>query len=285
MTNDKQIKDLFNATAVDRDGEKLGSVKEVFLDERSGQPSFVEVNHGLFGMSSSLVPLRGHRLNGEELQLAFAKDRISDAPSLDVENGMTPEEQTRIYEHYGLTSADEGERYTDAGAGLTTNHEDRGVEGHKVGETERTAATDRDHVANKGTNNDEMVLSEERMNVSKDKVETGRARLRKYTVTDTESVDVPVTREEVRVERTPIDEKDAANYKGNIGDDAEASVTLHEERVNVSKEEVPVEKVGLSKEQVTETQRHTEELRHEELDTNVEGDRGTATDHGKTDRR
>ena len=56
MANEKNIKDLFNATAYDRNGDKLGAVKEVFVDDNSGQPTFVEVGHGLFGMSSSVSP-------------------------------------------------------------------------------------------------------------------------------------------------------------------------------------------------------------------------------------
>ena len=87
----KNIKDLFNATAYDKAGEKLGSVKEVFVDEQSGQPTFVEVNHGLFGMSSSLVPLRGHDFTGDELKLAFSKDRIENAPDFDSDKPLTPE--------------------------------------------------------------------------------------------------------------------------------------------------------------------------------------------------
>lgn len=254
MTTERQIRDLFDATAYDRDGDKLGSVKEVFLDERTGQPTFVEVGHGLFGMSSSVVPLKGHRLDGDDLHLAFAKDRIADAPSLDVDNGLTPEEQNRVFEHYGLGSYEDSQRYAADTRGAA--HVD----------TERREVADRTDRAVDNSADNEIVLSEERMNVQKEKVESGRARLRKYVVTDTQSVDVPVTREEVRVERTPISADEAANYQGNIGE-GEASVTLHEERVTISKESVPVEKVNLSKEQVTETQRHTEELRKEEIET------------------
>lgn len=111
MANEKNIKDLFNATAYDRNGDKLGAVKEVFVDDNSGQPTFVEVGHGLFGMSSSLVPMRGHCLSGDELQLAFDKERIKDAPNLDADNHLTPEDQRNIYGHYQLTDAQDSERY------------------------------------------------------------------------------------------------------------------------------------------------------------------------------
>lgn len=267
----KNIKDLFNATAYDKTGDKLGSVKEVFADEQSGQPTFVEVNHGLFGMSSSLVPLRGHDFTGEELKLAFSKDRIENAPDFDSDKPLTPEAQADIFKHYNLESAQDVTTYRDerddrtgaVGAGVAG----AGVAGADAGAhaKDETAATGNGVSNNEG----EVIRSEERLDVNKERVATGEARLRKYVVTDTETVEVPVEREEVRVERTPISEADAANYTGTIGDNGseEASVTLHEERVNVEKKTVPVEKVNLSKETIKDTETYTEDLRKEQIDT------------------
>ena len=296
----KNIKDLFNATAYDKDGEKLGDVNEVFVDDQSGQPTFVEVNHGLFGMNSSLVPLRGHDFSGDDLKLGFSKDRIKDAPDFDSDKPLTPEAQSDIFKHYGLDNARDVTDYKDsnldskrdvqagadkdhnltAGAGAGAGIAGAGVAGaHADGNkadthTTDAAATERkagvaDDAAAARTNNDgELIRSEEQLNVNKERVATGEARLRKYVVTDTESVEVPVEREEVRVERTPINAEDAKNYNGSIsGDSEEASVTLHEERVNVNKETVPVEKINLKKDTVRDTETHTEELRKEQIDT------------------
>ena len=297
----KNIKDLFNATAYDKDGEKLGNVNEVFVDDQSGQPTFVEVNHGLFGMNSSLVPLRGHDFSGDDLKLGFSKDRIKDAPDFDSDKPLTPEAQSDIFKHYGLDNARDVTDYKDsnldskrdvqagadkehnltagagaagagiAGAGVAGAHAD---EKKAATHTTDAAATERkagvaDNAAAARTNNDgELIRSEEQLNVNKERVATGEARLRKYVVTDTESVEVPVEREEVRVERTPINAEDAKNYNGAIsGDSEEASVTLHEERVNVNKETVPVEKINLKKDTVRDTETHTEELRKEQIDT------------------
>ena len=283
----KNIKDLFDATAYDKAGEKLGSVKEVFVDEQTGQPTFVEVNHGLFGMNSSLVPLRGHDFNGDELKLAFSKDRIEGAPDFDSDKPLTPEAQADIFKHYNLENVQDVTTYRDertgttgagaagagvagagvAGAGAHAN--DETVTTERTATTDRAAATDTTAGHNLTDNDNELIRSEERLDVNKERVATGEARLRKYVVTDTETVEVPVEREEVRVERTPISEADAANFNGTIGDNdtAEASVTLHEERVNVDKKTVPVEKVNLSKETVKDTESHTEELRKEQIDT------------------
>mgnify|MGYP002722852333 CR=1 FL=1 len=284
----KNIKDLFDATAYDKAGEKLGSVKEVFVDEQTGQPTFVEVNHGLFGMSSSLVPLRGHDFNGDDLKLAFSKDRIEGAPDFDSDKPLTPEAQSDIFKHYNLENAQDVTTYRDertgttagagaagagvAGAGVAgagAHAKDETVTTERTETTDRAAATDANAGRNLTDNDNELIRSEERLDVNKERVATGEARLRKYVVTDTETVEVPVEREEVRVERTPISEADAANFNGTIGDNdtAEASVTLHEERVNVDKKTVPVEKVNLSKETIQDTETHTEELRKEQIDT------------------
>ena len=285
----KNIKDLFNATAYDKAGEKLGSVKEVFVDEQTGQPTFVEVNHGLFGMSSSLVPLRGHDFNGDDLKLAFSKDRIENAPDFDSDKPLTPEAQSDIFKHYQLENAQDVTTYQDGNvdaeqrrdADLKTGAAGAGVAGAGVAgagaahtdttatHTDTTARTGAATGNNAADNNGEIIRSEERLDVNKERVATGEARLRKYVVTDTETVEVPVEREEVRVERTPISEADAANFTGTIGDNSteEASVTLHEERVNVEKKTVPVEKVNLSKETIQDTETHTEELRKEQIDT------------------
>lgn len=292
----KNIKDLFNATAYDNNGEKLGDVNEVFVDDQSGQPTFVEVNHGLFGMNSSLVPLRGHDFSGDDLKLGFSKDRIKDAPDFDSDKPLTPEAQSDIFKHYGLESAHDVTDYKDsnldskrdvqagadkehnltagagaAGAGVAGAHADeKKADTHTTdaAATERKAGVADDAAAARTNNDGELIRSEEQLNVNKERVATGEARLRKYVVTDTESVEVPVEREEVRVERTPINAEDAKNYNGAIsGDSEEASVTLHEERVNVNKETVPVEKINLKKDTVRDTETHTEELRKEQIDT------------------
>lgn len=270
MAETNRIEDLANATAYDVDGEKLGGVKDVYVNDTTGQPDFVSVNHGLFGGGESIVPLRGHTLRDGELHLAFPKDRVEDAPELDENGHLTTEDQDAFYRHYGLEGTQDVTTYeTDnrtAQAGAAGTGAAAGA-GYAAGEREVDA--DRRDVAN----NDEIVRSEEQLNVSKDRVETGQVRLRKYVVNETETVEVPVEREEVRVVREPITDADRANYDGNIGEQ-EASVTLHEDRVNVSKESVPVEKVSLEKDTVQDTERVSEDVRKERFETDgvVEGD-------------
>ena len=278
MADFNRIEDLANATAYDVDGDKVGGVKDVYVNDTTGQPDFVSVNHGLFGGGDSIVPLRGHTLRDGELHLAFQKDRIEDAPDLDENGHLTTEDQDAFYRHYGLentqdvTTYETGNRFAETGAAGAAG----AGAGYAAGErtdvdTERRDVVDADRrdVADNG----EIIRSEEQLNVSKDRVETGEVRLRKYVVNETENVEVPVEREEVRVVREPITDADRANYDGNIGEQ-EASVTLSEDRVNVSKESVPVEKVSLEKDTVRDTESVSEEVRKERFETDgvVEGD-------------
>ena len=275
MADFNRIEDLANATAYDSNGDKVGGVKDVYVNDTTGQPDFVSVNHGLFGGGDSIVPLRGHTLRDGELHLAFPKERIEDAPDLDENGHLTTEDQEAFYRHYGLENTQDVTTYeTDQNAGYAAGAGAAAGAGYAAGE--REVETDRAEIADRDRqvdNEGEIVRSEEQLNVSKDRVETGQVRLRKYVVNETETVEVPVEREEVRVVREPITDADRANYDGNIGEQ-EASVTLHEDRVNVSKESVPVEKVSLEKDTVRDTETVSEQVRKERFETDgvVEGD-------------
>lgn len=291
MANNRQIRDLFNATAYDSNGDKLGDIKEVFVNDSTGQPDFIEVSHGLFGLSSSLVPLRGHRVEGEDLRLAFPKELIKDAPEFNQDSHLSDTELEKLYAHYSLQDVEDVETYeADAPAQGVDGRRDTGlgaaetgaaVAGAGVAADEREARAEadaerRDAAATAetadtadATENSGLVRSEERLNVDKERVQTGEARLRKYVVHDTETVEVPVEREVVSVERTPIDGAEAADFDGKLADDEE-TITISEERVNVTKETVPVEKVELKKETVRDTETVTEDVAREEFDIDGE---------------
>ena len=299
MTDFNRIEDLANATAYDVNGDKVGSVQDVYVNDTSGQPDFISVNHGLFGTGTSIVPLRGHSLRDGDLHLAFPKDRIEDAPDLDDNGHLTTNDQDALYRHYALTEVQDVTTYetgapADGAAGAGVDAGAAGAAGYGVeagagvpaadvgaaaagvgagaaglgaadaGYADGVAGTADAGVA--GTDSDELIRSEEQLNVSKDRVESGEVHLRKYVVTETETVEVPVEREEVRIVREPITEADRAAHTGAIGE-AEASVTLHEDQVTVTKESVPVEKVSLETETVRDTETVSEEVRKERFET------------------
>ncbi len=110
-----------------------------------------------------------------------------------------------------------------------------------------------------------LTRSEEQLHVGTEKVQTGRARLRKVVVTEQQTVTIPVTREEVRLVREPVAPGDTVD--ATIGE-AAAEVVLTEERVVVSKETVPVERVRLGTVTITEQREVTEAVRKEKIEFN-----------------
>jgi uncharacterized protein (TIGR02271 family) len=121
------------------------------------------------------------------------------------------------------------------------------------------------------TTDDAMTRSEEELRVGKTSRESGRARLRKYVVSEQVQQTVPVQREEVRLEREPItDANVGAAHDGPAISAEEHEVTLHEEEVVVEKRAVPKERVRLDKDTVTEDQTVSEQVRKEQIE--AEGD-------------
>ena len=116
------IHDLTEATAYDSNGDKLGSVKEVYINDTTGQPDFAEVGHGLFGLQSSIVPLRGHTLKGGELRLAFTKDLIKDAPDIKHDEHLSEEDHATIYRHFGLEQVTDVHSYERPGPDQPAGH-------------------------------------------------------------------------------------------------------------------------------------------------------------------
>lgn len=268
---------ILSSTAYDADGDKVGKVEQVFLDDNSGEPTFLTVNTGLFGAKESFVPAKDARQDGDRVVLPYQKDVIKDAPKVDADQHLSPAEEEELYRYYELNydnghGADRDRDLTDRDRDLTDR--DRTAAAGTAGVAAAGRDGDRDLTDRDRTVADHddasVVRHEERLNVGTQERETGRARLRKYVVTDHETVDVPVEREEVSVERTPI--RDGQVGTGTIGEE-EVEVSLHEERPVVEKETVAVEEVGLNKETVRDTQRVEADVRKEQVDVETDTDR------------
>ena len=280
---------ILSSTAYDSDGDKIGKVEQVFLDDNSGEPTFLTVNTGLFGAKENFVPVKGARQDGDRVVLPYTKDVIKDAPKVDADQHLSPAEEEELYRYYELNfedgrTAGTDRNHTTAAAGTA------GVAGTAAADRDVTdrdrAAVDQDRRDVAATAGDQasVVRHEERLNVGTQEREAGHARLRKYVVTDHETVDVPVEREEVTVERTPINDANARVDNGIIGEE-EVDVTLHEERPVVQKETVAVEEVGLNKQTVQETQRVEADVRKEQVDVETDVDRGDLGRDGEAPRR
>jgi uncharacterized protein (TIGR02271 family) len=228
---------------VDRDGDKIGSLEEVYLDTGTGEPEWATVKTGLFGMKQSFVPLRDASLAGGKVTVPFDKEQVKDAPSVDPDGELSSQEEEQLYIHYDIVSS--------GSSGSTWDEGDR-PEGRDVSGP---------------TTDDAMTRSEEELKVGTTSRERGRARLRKYVVTEHVEQTVPVQREEVRVEREPITEANVDQATdGPAISDEEHEVVLHEEEVVTEKRAVPKERVRMTKDTVTDEQSVSEDVRKEQIE-------------------
>jgi uncharacterized protein (TIGR02271 family) len=347
MIGTEAISRVIGKDVYDQSGDKIGSASEVYLDDESGQPEWVTVRTGLFGTKESFVPIRDADLTDDGLRVPVSKSQVKDAPKVDTDGHLSPQEEQELYRYYGMqvgqgTQTDTTVGRVDrdqqavmdpttttgtagtAGSGRdrdvidpttttgTTGTADTGRDRDVIDPTTTTGTTgtagmatgaagtagmatgtsgrtdrDRDgradHTGEAGivgrdvsgpTTDEAMTRSEERLNVGTRSEEVGRARLRKYVVTENVTETVPVSREEVRVEREPITDANIGNaMDGPAISEEEHEVTLHAERPVVEKEAVPVERVRLDKQTVTEQERVSSDVRKEEIE--VDGGTGT----------
>ena len=237
MLSETELQQVIGSTAYGSDGQKIGTVGQIYLDDETGQPEWATVNTGLFGTGESFVPLSDASFEGDRLVVRHTKDKVKGAPNIGDTGHLDPDEERALYEYYG--------RSYETGYETTT--------------TTRT------------TGDDAMTRSEERLNVGKQRVQTGRARLRKHVVSDTQTVNVPVEREELRLEREPVTDANVGDaMSGPEMTEDEVEVTLHEERPVVDKETVPVERVRAGKDVQTDTEAVSADVAREEIE--VEGD-------------
>ncbi|RBM17994.1 hypothetical protein DI005_20365 [Prauserella sp. PE36] len=185
------------------------------------------------------------------------------------QSGQAPESMTQT----GPSGRHAAAQQTGQATGQTTARSGQQAQGQRMAGADSLRGQQRDRSS--ATAGETMTRSEEQLKVSTEQVETGRVRLRKHVVTEEQRVSVPVSHEEVRIEREPITDG-VHDGKAKIGEE-EQEVVLHAERPVVKKETVPVERVRIGTEQVTEEQTITDEVRKEQIEVD--------DDSAKKDRR
>jgi uncharacterized protein (TIGR02271 family) len=240
---------LAGAQVRSRDGEKIGTAEQVYLDSSTGRPEWVAVRTGWFGGHVSLVPLASAEDRGGEITIPYDKEFVKNAPHQDPAGQLAEAEEAQLFRYYGVPYAGRTATATGGGGGAAG-----------------------------GTADDAMTRSEERMRVGTATEPTGRVRLRKYVVTENVQQTVPVSHEEVRIEREPVTEANiGAAMQGPDISEAEHEVTLHAERPVVEKHAEPVERVRLAKETIPGEETVSGEIRKEHIEAEgpVQEDPGT----------
>jgi hypothetical protein len=155
-------------TVRDRDGEKVGTLGDLYLDRETDRPAYAGVRTGFFRQRESVVPLADARELDGDVQVPYALEQIRDAPNVDPDVALTEAEEERLFAHYGEAS--------------------RIVAGGDEPEAE-------------------MTRSEEEVSFGvAPAAPTERVRLRKHVVVDHVEKTVPVRREEIRLEDDPPQE-------------------------------------------------------------------------------
>ena len=255
MTTTEDLQNMEGQTAVDVNGAKLGKIGQIYVDDQTGQPLWVTITTGMFGTKQSFAPLHGSRPDGGDLHLAVTKDMVTDAPGVEADGHIEDSENQALYTYYDGYLGGNGQNQSEPACAGDTRQDLGGRDGIQGHDTSGPAT------------DDAMTRSEERLHVGTEQADAGRARLRKHVVTENVTQTVPVSHEEVRLEREPVtDANRGAATSGSDISEEEHEVTLRAERPVVNKQTVPVERVRLGTETVTEDHEVSETLRKEQID-------------------
>ncbi len=241
MISGNDLNTLSGLTVYGPNEEKIGKVADVYQSTEGSDGTFVTVSTGLFGSSASFIPLSDARLEGDKLVVPYDKELVKDAPRVEDDEELTAPEEDRLHQHYSSASTQSA--------------------------PPPPPAADSGHDTSGPDTDEAMTRSEERLQVGTQQVESGRARLRKYVTTSTETVQVPVQKETLQVEREPITDANAGQaLDGPAISEEEHEIVLTEERPVVAKEAVPVERVRVGKQVETEQATVSEDVRQEQID-------------------
>lgn len=104
VRTDIDPRNLIGRKAFDRDGTRIGTVDEVYLDDATGVPEWAAIRTGLFSRDA-FVPLEPSELVDGALRVPFDRSLIKEAPDFGVGRHLSPEQELQLYHHYGLDVA------------------------------------------------------------------------------------------------------------------------------------------------------------------------------------
>jgi uncharacterized protein (TIGR02271 family) len=298
------IEDLYaEYTVYDMHYEKIGKIDDLFVDENDN-PEYVGVKMGFLGTRSTLIPVDIVRVNDRRrlVEVAADKETVKSGPTFSEDREITPEFERQVLDYYRVetrqasanregysayypeTTGDQrvdlrpGERVGNIRAGseradAATGDTERGrpasprreattgTAGGGTVERNRERATDKDELR--------VQRSEEELVAGTHEREAGAVKVRKRVRTDRERLAVPKKREEVSVERVPVNEEGRrreASEAGIVDEDDEIRIPIVEEEVVVEKRPVVKEEIRLRKDVVEEAEVVEADVRKEEVD-------------------
>ena len=275
MLSERELSAAIGSPAYGPDGEKIGTVEHFFTDDRTGAPTWVAVSTGLFGTRHSVVPATDATFADGSVRLPVTKDAVRTAPSVSDQH-LAPEDEALLRQHYRLDAAGMPQSPDDV-----TTHDLSRLPTDAEASSLHQDTLDTDRAAARGETvpvaavppppaDGAMTRSEEQLRVGLQRYAAKRVRVVKYVVTEEVTVTVPVRREEIRIEEVPLDADASTAAAGAMDTLAPAGlpevIVLHAERPVVGTEVVPVERVRLSTELVTEHVQVRDTVRRERVD-------------------
>jgi stress response protein YsnF len=252
MDRNSALPPVIGAIVDDRDGNALGTVSAVYLDDATGRPTWVGLTDGLHAAPDDvpvIAPISDAEDADGRLRLTVSADAVRNAPRVSEPDRLTPAEEARLLEHYRAAPGDPAHRTDTVSITMPTP-------------TGRGTATD-----------EAMTRSEEQLQISTVVEPWTRAVLRIEEVTEEVMVPVTITRQQARIEYLPLTtagDVDTAEEAAAPGAQRPTSttgwVTLWSEQPTVTLERVPAERVRLSTTWAAEETTVSAQLRSEQVE-------------------
>lgn len=252
-----QAEELLGAQVTGADGKVVGTVEQVFRDDVDGTPAWARVRSGKTGR---FVPLGSSQVTRDGLSVPFDSQKIMSSPNIDAGQHMSAAQADELSRYYGLTIP----------AQQTQEHQQtEQIQQQTEPQAQAPAqpqAQAQPQSGGKLTDEEWLIRQEERLQVGKEMLETGRIRLHRYVDVEPVEQAVHVFHEEYDIERIPV----SGDERTHSFEEGEQEIILHEERAILRKEVVPVERVRLTARKVEEDKTIRDELRRERIEVEPE---------------
>jgi uncharacterized protein (TIGR02271 family) len=256
-----------NHQVLDRFGHKIGKVDDLFVDAQD-ELEYIGVKMDALGTSTTLIPAEMVRLDDLQPVVGVLADKetVRGGPAVDDDQVITSEYEDHVRAYYGLGSRPDRDAQGSYGAYYSDADAETGSQAAAPGSAS-TGKSDLGHGEAEGEIS--VGRAEEELEASVHERETGGVTVRKRVRTDRERMIVPKRREEVIVERVPVEDEASETQ---IGED-EIRVPIFEEEVEVTKRLVQKEEIRIRKESVEEEEVIEKDVRKEEVEVDDDSER------------
>jgi len=88
---------------VDRGGERIEKLQDVYVDVENDEPQFGTVKEGFIGRHLTFVPLGGITVGPDELQVPVSTEQVKSAPNIEQHGEeLSQADESALYHHYEL---------------------------------------------------------------------------------------------------------------------------------------------------------------------------------------